>query len=43
MITNIEKKFGQTISDIFVKIVWNSKNTKPERSEPETEKDEEET
>ena len=37
MISNIEKKFNRTISDIFVKIVWNSKNTKPLRSEPETE------
>lgn len=37
MITNIEKKFNKTISDIFVKVVWNSKNTKPIRSEPETE------
>ncbi len=40
MITNIEKKFNKTISDIFVKIVWNSKNTKPIRSEPESEEEE---
>lgn len=43
MITNIEKKFNQTISDIFVKIVWNSKNTKPMRSEPESEDEEEDS
>lgn len=37
MISNIEKKFNKTISDIFVKVVWNSKNTQPIRSEPEPE------
>lgn len=42
MVANIEKKFNRTISDIFVKIVWNSKNTKPIRSEPETETETEE-
>ena len=41
MITNIEKKFNRTISDIFVKIVWNSKNIKPLRSEAEIEETDE--
>jgi len=41
MITNIEKKFHRTISDIFVKIVWNSKNIKPQRSEAEIEEESE--
>jgi hypothetical protein len=35
MISNIEKKFNRTIGEIFVKVVWNAKNSQPLRSEPE--------
>jgi hypothetical protein len=37
MIENIEAKFKNTIADIFVKVVWNARNAKPIRSEPEKE------